>query len=145
MGRSESGWRMLASSSMFSPLFDGGSVLEDPSVENFESEPKSAAKPEEDPVPFGFGNRDFDLQIDAEVVIKGKTSPDVQLTIKGERIWLKEDGSFLIRYHLPERRHVFPVVAVSRDGIETKTIVLAVERNTKNLETVIRDQSEDES
>lgn len=89
-------------------------------------------------------NREFDLKVDAEVVIKGKTSPDVQLTIKGERIWLKDDGSFMIRYNLPERRHVFPVVAVSRDGIEMKTVVLAVERNTKNLETVIRDQSEDE-
>ena len=94
--------------------------------------------------PIGRGNRDFDLRVVAEVVIKGKTSPDVQLTIKGERVWLKEDGSFLIRYHLPERRHVFPVVAVSRDGIETKTVVLAVERNTKNLETVIRDQSDEE-
>lgn len=89
-------------------------------------------------------DRNFDLKVDAEVVIKGKTLPDVQLTIKGERVWLKDDGSFLIRYHLPERRHVFPVVAVSRDGIETKTVVLAVERNTKNLETVIRDQNEEE-
>ena len=57
---------------------------------------------------------------------------------------LNSDGSFMIRYNLPERRHVFPVVAVSRDGIETKTVVLAFERNTKNLETVIRDQSEEE-
>ena len=82
--------------------------------------------------------------MDAEVVIKGQTSPDAQLTVRGERIWVREDGSFLIRYHLPERRHVFPVAAVSRDGIDTKTIVLTVERNTKNLETVVRMQQDED-
>ena len=89
-------------------------------------------------------DRELDLRVDAEVVIKGHTAPNGQLTIKGERVWLNEDGSFMVRYNLPERRHVFPVVAVSRDGIETKTVVLAVERNTKSLETVIRDQNEDD-
>lgn len=84
--------------------------------------------------------RDFSLVVDSEIVIKGKTDPGVQLTIKGEKIRLKEDGSFSIRYHLPERRHVFPVVALSTDGMETQTVILAFERNTKVLETVIKDE-----
>lgn len=84
--------------------------------------------------------RDFSLAVDSEIVIKGKTDPGVQLSIKGEKIRLKEDGSFSIRYHLPERRHVFPVVAVSADGMETQTVILAFERNTKVLETVIKDE-----
>ncbi len=84
--------------------------------------------------------RDFSLNVDSEIVIKGKTEPGVQLTIKGEKIRLKEDGSFSIRYHLPERRHVFPIVAISSDGIETQTVILAFERNTKVLDTVIKDE-----
>jgi len=89
------------------------------------------------------GRRKFNLQVDAEVVVKGKTDPTVQLNIKGEGIRLKEDGSFSVRYHLPERRHVFPIVAISEDGIETQTVILAVERNTKILETVIKEDDDE--
>ncbi|MDD3587951.1 MAG: DUF4912 domain-containing protein [Thermoguttaceae bacterium] len=86
---------------------------------------------------------EFGLKIDAELVIKGETTPHVQVAIKGENIRLKEDGTFSIRYHLPERRHVFPIAAVSPDGVETRTIILAVERNTKVLETVVRDEDDE--
>jgi hypothetical protein len=34
---------------------------------------------------------------------------------------------------------VIPVIASSPDGVEQRTIILAVERNTKVLEPVIRD------
>ncbi|MDO5580956.1 MAG: DUF4912 domain-containing protein [Planctomycetia bacterium] len=89
--------------------------------------------------PIGAVPADFSLNVDSEVVIRGKTEPGVQLTIKGETIRLKEDGSFSIRYHLPERRHVFPVVAISPDGLETRTVILAFERNTKVLDIVSND------
>ncbi|MDO5553139.1 MAG: DUF4912 domain-containing protein [Planctomycetia bacterium] len=99
---------------------------------------------DEDEIPsFRSVDQRFSLEVDAELVIKGKTDPGVQLAIKGGTIRLKEDGTFSIRYHLPERRHVFPVVASSRDGLETQTVILAVERNTKVLETVISDEGED--
>jgi uncharacterized protein len=42
----------------------------------------------------------------------------------------------------PNRRQVLPVVASSKDGAEQRTIVLAVERNTKVMETVHRDSSD---
>ena len=127
MGWSDSSWNMLAASTTHSP---------------FESGTLDAESPAAPAAPRRRGG--FSLQVDAEVVIKGQTSPDAQLTVRGERIWVREDGSFLIRYHLPERRHVFPVAAVSRDGIDTKTIVLTVERNTKNLETVVRMQQDED-
>jgi len=44
-----------------------------------------------------------------------------------------------MRFSLPDSRQIIPAVAVSPDGIEERTIVLAVERNTKQLEPVIRD------
>jgi hypothetical protein len=40
---------------------------------------------------------------------------------------------------MPDRRQVIPVVASTGDGGEQRTIVLAVERNTKVMEPVIRD------
>jgi len=55
---------------------------------------------------------------------------------------LRSDGTFAVRFNLPDRRHVLPVVASSSDGVEQRTIVLAVDRNTKVMEPVIRDTAE---
>jgi hypothetical protein len=85
------------------------------------------------------GNRHFSFQVDAELVVFGVTEPDARVTLKGEPVPLDSDGSFQIRFNLPDRRQVFPVVASSGDGVEQRTIVLAVERNTKVMEPVIRE------
>jgi hypothetical protein len=42
---------------------------------------------------------------------------------------------------LPDRRQVIPVIASSSDGVEQRTIILAVERNTKVLGRVMRDSA----
>lgn len=111
----------------------------------------SSAFPEES---FGFSNRlradalrsssDLSVAVDCEIVVKGKVSPGARVCVKEEAIRLKEDGTFSIRYRLPERRHVFPVVATSPDGSETRTIVLAVDRNTKALDPVFRDEESED-
>jgi hypothetical protein len=67
------------------------------------------------------------------------TDPDAHVTLRGEPVRLQPDGSFAMRFTLPDRRQVLPVVASSGDGAEQRTIVLAVERNTKVMEPVIRD------
>jgi len=85
------------------------------------------------------GRRHFSFQVDAELVVFGVTDPDARVTLKGEPVPLDPDGSFQIRFSLPDRRQVFPVVASSGDGVEQRTIVLAVERNTKVMEPVIRE------
>ncbi len=80
------------------------------------------------------------VAVDCEIVVKGQVSPGARVRVKEEPIRLKEDGTFSIRYRLPERRHVFPVVATTPDGSETRTVVLAVDRNTKTLDPVFRDE-----
>jgi hypothetical protein len=40
---------------------------------------------------------------------------------------------------MPDKRQVLPVVACTRDGVEQRTIVIAVERNTKVLEPMVRE------
>jgi len=47
-----------------------------------------------------------------------------------------------VRFSLPDSRQILPAVAVSPDGIEERTIVLAVERNTKELEPMTHDNNE---
>ncbi len=86
--------------------------------------------------------RDFRFEIDTELIVHGVTNPDAKVTLRGEPIPLRPDGTFAVRFNLPDRRHVLPVVASSSDGVEQRTIVLAVDRNTKVMEPVIRDAAE---
>ena len=79
------------------------------------------------------------LEVDAELILYGSTDPAAHVTVSGEPVALREDGTFTLRMDFPNRRQVVPVVALSRDGVEQRTIVLAVERNTKQLDTIIRD------
>jgi hypothetical protein len=83
--------------------------------------------------------RDFSFDVDAEMILFGATKPDARVTLGGEPVKLRPDGSFTIRLSMPDRRQVLPVVARSRDGGEQRTVVIAVERNTKVMEPMIRE------
>lgn len=86
--------------------------------------------------------REFHFEIDAELVVFGSTEPGAKLTLQGEPVQLRPDGSFSVRFALPDARQIIPAVATSGDGIEERTVVLAVERNTKELEPMIHDGNE---
>jgi hypothetical protein len=93
---------------------------------------------------FGFAGRGrkFWFQLDAELIVYGQTEPNARVTLQGEPVKLRPDGTFTMRYALPDSRQIIPAVATSPDGIEERTIVLAVERNTKALEPMIHDGNE---
>jgi hypothetical protein len=86
--------------------------------------------------------REFSFDVGTELIVHGSTEPDAHVTLRGEPVHLREDGTFAVRFTLPDRRHVLPVVASSGDGMQQQTIVLAIDRNTKVMEPVIRDPSE---
>jgi len=86
--------------------------------------------------------RDFHFQIDAELIVYGTTEPNARVTLQGEPVQLRNDGTFTVRFSLPDSRQIIPAVASSADGIEERTIVLAVERNTKELEPMIHDNND---
>jgi uncharacterized protein len=86
--------------------------------------------------------RDFNFAVDAEMIVHGVTEPDTYLSIKGQPVQVRADGSFSVRFTLPERRLVLPIVAATNDGIEQRTIILAIERNTKVMEPIIREPDE---
>ena len=74
---------------------------------------------------------DFHFNMDVELVVYGSTTPDCYLTLRGEPVAIRPDGTFVMRLPFPDRRQVLPAVACSRDGSQQRTIVVAVERNTK--------------
>jgi hypothetical protein len=84
-------------------------------------------------------DRKFFFELDAELIVFGRTEPGARVTLQGEVIKLRPDGTFTKRYSFPDGRQIIPAVAASADGIEERTIVLAVERNTKELEPMIHD------
>lgn len=86
--------------------------------------------------------RDFEFEVDAEMIIFGTTRPNAHITLAGTPIKLRPDGSFSARLSLPDRRQVLPIVASSPDGVEQRTVVLAVERNTKVMEPKIHEANQ---
>lgn len=83
--------------------------------------------------------RELPFAVDAELIVYGVSHPHAHVTLQGEPVLLRPDGSFTVRMRLPDRRQVIPVIACSPDGVEQRTIILAVERNTKVLGPVVRD------
>jgi hypothetical protein len=81
----------------------------------------------------------FFFHIDAEMIVFGRTAPAARVTIQGEPVKLRPDGTFTMRYSFPDGRQILPAIAESADGMEERKIVLAVERNTKELEPLIHD------
>ena len=86
--------------------------------------------------------REFVFELDAELIVYGRSEPSAHVMLQGEPITLRPDGTFTVRYSLPNCRQVIPAVASSADGVEQRTVVLAVERNTKVMEPVTRDSAE---
>ena len=78
--------------------------------------------------------RQFHFDVEAEILVYGTTHPDAHVSIGPEPVKVQGDGSFSVRIPFPDRRQVLPATARSRDGIDERTVVIAVERNTKVME-----------
>jgi hypothetical protein len=86
-------------------------------------------------------HRSLPFEVDAELIVYGSTIPGATVLLSGEPVKLREDGSFTVRVALPDKRQVLPIIAQSRDSMRQRTTVIAVERNTKVMEAVDRDQN----
>lgn len=81
----------------------------------------------------------FHFDINAELIVFGQTDPTATVTLQNDPVKLRPDGTFTVRFSLPDSRQIIPAVAVSADGLEEQTIVLAVERNIKRLDPMTHD------
>jgi hypothetical protein len=91
--------------------------------------------------PLDGGDRSVRFRVEAEMVVHGVTHPEASVTLQGAPVKLRPDGSFSVRLDLPNRRQVIPLVASSKDGASQRTIVIAIERNTKMMEPLNREPS----
>lgn len=82
--------------------------------------------------------RSFWFVVDAELIIYGATDPHAQVAVSGHPIQLRPDGTFTLRYALPDGRFPIPVTARSADGREERTITPIVERNTEISQPVLK-------
>lgn len=73
----------------------------------------------------------FWLKADTELIVYGATEPDAKLTVQGQPVTLRPDGSFSLRFYLPDSVQEYPIKAVSSDGTMERQITFVVQRQTK--------------
>lgn len=82
------------------------------------------------PVKKPAGKGAFWLVVDCELIVYGATEPDARVTVQGRPITLRKDGSFTLRFALPDGKQDISVVAKSAKINETRTITPVVTRKT---------------
>ncbi|MDB2686403.1 DUF4912 domain-containing protein [Mariniblastus sp.] len=87
------------------------------------------------------GDEQFEFQVDAHLVVHGSAAAGASVSVAGQPVKLKSDGTFAVRMKMNERRQVLPVVAANRNGTQQRTTVLAIERNTKVMDPIAVDPS----
>jgi len=75
--------------------------------------------------------RKFWMVLNTELIVYGATEPDASVTIMGQPIKLREDGTFSIRMALPDTDIDIPVKGISYDKIDEITITPCVHKHTE--------------
>ncbi|HTR40680.1 MAG TPA: DUF4912 domain-containing protein [Pseudomonadales bacterium] len=84
--------------------------------------------------PFGgMPSKGFWFMVNAELIIYGATEPDAKVTLGGNPVKLRPDGSFSFRFALPDGNYDLPAVAVSADGTDARAADLKFSRQTQYL------------
>lgn len=72
----------------------------------------------------------FWLVADCELILYGATEPDAFVTVSGRRVNLNPDGTFSMRFALPDGVVDLPVKALSKDETDSREIDIKVTRAT---------------
>jgi len=83
------------------------------------------------PVRRAVKERSFWMKVDCELIVYGATEPSAAVTVQGKPVNLRPDGTFTLRFWLPDGKQHIPVKAVSGDKLEERTITPIVNRETK--------------
>jgi hypothetical protein len=76
--------------------------------------------------------KDFWLNVHTELVLYGATEHDAKVTVAGQPIQLRPDGTFTLRFALPDGEQILRVHATNNDGDLERTITPVVTRRTRN-------------
>ncbi len=72
--------------------------------------------------------REFFFEIWTELIVHGRTEPDASVWLNQKGVKLNPDGTFSLRYALPDSEVPLKFIAQSSDGIEQRHIYTRVER-----------------
>jgi hypothetical protein len=82
--------------------------------------------------------RAFRLWVATELILYGGTEPDARVTVQGKEVKIRPDGTFSLRFALPDGKIDLPVTAESADGVEARTIETDVTKKSRKKEPVIK-------
>jgi len=82
--------------------------------------------------------RGFRLKVATELILYGETEPDARVRIQGKEVKLRGDGTFSLRFALPDGKIKLPVTATSGDGKEERTVNTAVNKSSKEKAPVLK-------
>ncbi|MCM8775215.1 MAG: DUF4912 domain-containing protein [Candidatus Omnitrophica bacterium] len=72
--------------------------------------------------------RQFFFELWTELLVYGRTEPDAEVWHGNKWVKLRDDGTFSLRFALPDGRIPLEFVALSKDKTDKRSIVTAVER-----------------
>ena len=72
----------------------------------------------------------FWLVADCELILYGATEPDAFVTVAGRKVTLNPDGTFSMRFALPDGNMDLPIRALSKDETDSRQIDILVTRKT---------------
>jgi hypothetical protein len=74
--------------------------------------------------------RGFWFRVGTELIVYGATEPDARVSVQGRPVKLRPDGTFSLRFALPDGVQVIPAAAESADGAEEINITSTVKKST---------------
>jgi len=83
------------------------------------------------PVKKEIKKRKFWLVVNTELIVYGATEPDATVYVQGKQVPLRPDGTFSLRFALPDGKQVIPVKGISNDKLDQITITPIVTKETK--------------
>ena len=87
-------------------------------------------------------NDDFWFRLDCELIVYGATEPGAEVTLGGEPVTLRPDGTFTKRFAMPDGLQVLQAKAVSANRKHEKSITPTLSRSTTSFEDINREAEE---
>lgn len=84
--------------------------------------------------------RGFWFVVDAELIVYGATEPDAKVWVQGKEVKLRPDGTFTLRFALPDGLQNIPATAESPDKLEERTITIDVTRKTRQEAPKVKEE-----
>lgn len=75
-----------------------------------------------------YRRRKFFFEIGTELIVYGRTEPDAEVMLGDKKVTLRRDGTFTLRFALPDGNIPLDFVATSNDKVDRREISTAVER-----------------